>query len=172
MKVLVIIDMLNDFIHPDGLLYFEEGKKIIPAIKDKLEEARKDGTLVIYLKDTHLDDDSEFRLFPRHCIAGSWGAQIISDLSPIKPLKKFAIIPKRKFSGFFGTILDTYIAHSDKVGIVGVCTSICVMDTVQGFSYRDFGDITVYRDMTADITLAEHDYALKRMEKLYGAKIK
>lgn len=170
MKALIVIDMLNDFVHPDGALYLEAGNKIIPAINDKLRKTSSD-TLIIYLKDMHADNDAEFKLFPRHCVVGSWGSQIIHSLNPVGS-RKYAVIPKRRFSGFFDTNLDRYMTPSDKIGVVGVCTSICVMDTVQGFSYRDFGDITVYRDMTADITLAEHDYALKRMEKLYGAKIK
>jgi nicotinamidase-related amidase len=124
-KVLMIIDMVNDFIHPDGLLYFEDGKRIVPAIKDKLEKARNDDTLVIYLTDVHYEHefDGYHCPFPKHCINRTWGANIIDELKPHDG-ERFTIVRKNKFSGFFQTNLDSYIMPPDEVEVVGGCRCI------------------------------------------------
>jgi nicotinamidase/pyrazinamidase len=53
---------------------------------------------------------------------------------------------------------------------VGVCTNICVMDTVGGLANRDY-NITVPRAGVADFDTEFHEFALKRMGKIYGARI-
>jgi nicotinamidase-related amidase len=170
MKTLLIVDMVNDFVHPDGSAYLKSGKKIIPLIERKLSEARKAGHLIIFLRDSHRDDPSEFKIFPKHCITGSWGSEIIEELTPIDGE---IVVLKNKFSGFFGTNLGhiLYQFSVSEADVVGVCTSICVMDTVQGLSYRNI-KISVYKDMVADATRKDHRQALKRMRLLYGADIR
>jgi len=53
---------------------------------------------------------------------------------------------------------------------VGVCTSICVMDTVGGLANRDY-NITVPVKGVADFDPEMHQFSLKRMEKIYGADV-
>jgi nicotinamidase/pyrazinamidase len=170
MKALIVVDMVNDFVHSDGALFVAAGQKIIPAIKEKLKETRKNGGTIIYLRDTHAEDDAEFKLFPKHCVIGTWGNEVINDLEPDRD---DIIVYKRRFSGFFGTSLDKLLLEylkADEVDVVGVCTSICVMDTVQGLGYMDI-KTNVYANMTADLTPKDHAYALNRMKVLYGANI-
>ena len=82
-KVLLVIDMLNDFMDPQGTLYCgDEARKIIPFIKRKIDEYEKKGEPVIYICDSHDEDDKEFTKFPPHAIKGTWGAEIISELKP------------------------------------------------------------------------------------------
>jgi len=54
--------------------------------------------------------------------------------------------------------------------VVGVCTSICVMDTVGGLVDRDYAPIVPVRGV-ADFDPEAHEFALKRMKKIYGARI-
>jgi nicotinamidase/pyrazinamidase len=56
------------------------------------------------------------------------------------------------------------------VEVVGVCTSICVMDTVGGLANRDYR-IRVPRAGVADFDDEAHQQALQRMERLYGATV-
>src|SRR3990172_13251696 len=78
---LLVADMLNDFIDPQGSLYVgEQGRKIIPFIAQKLKEARAAGDLVIFVCDTHAPDGPEFKYFAPHAVRGAWGAQIIPEL--------------------------------------------------------------------------------------------
>jgi nicotinamidase-related amidase len=170
MKALFVIDMLKDFLNSDGALYCgESARKIIPFIKEKIEEFHKNEDLVVFICDSHDPDDLEFKTFPKHCVAGTAGAEIIDEL-PVD--EKDMIIKKKRYSSFYGTDLDR-VLKDHKIGevqVVGVCTSICVMDTVGDLRNRDRTAI-VYKNGVADFDLQAHDFALRRMEKVYGAKI-
>jgi len=105
-KALLVIDMLNDFIDEDGALSVgPQGKAIINIIKEKISEFRKNEYPIIFICDNHEKNDKEFEMFAPHCIAGTAGAKIISDLD-VKDVDK--VISKRRYSAFFGTDLDLY----------------------------------------------------------------
>ena len=170
-KALIIVDMLNDFIDPQGKLYCgETGPATVPVIRKQLDLARQQGDLVVYLQDSHPADDLEFEKFPPHCIAGSWGSRIVSDLTP---LDGEIVIPKQRYSGFFGTDLSMILSDSGvrAATVAGVCTSICVMDTVGGLANRDY-DVVVPVRGVADFDTEFHAFALDRMKKLYGADVR
>ena len=100
---------------------------------------------------------------------GTWGSEVLPALAP---QQEDAVVQKKRYSGFF----ETELAHVLKeyniqhVELVGVCTSICIMDTVGGLANRDY-HITVPRDGVADFDPEFHEFALKRMDKIYGAKV-
>jgi len=169
-KAIIIIDMLNDFIDKKGALYCGEGaRKIIPFIKNRLEFYRKINGLIIYITDSHDKNDMEFDRFLPHCITGTWGSRIIPE---IKPLAHEKIIKKNRYSGFFKTDLEKTLTLSGarEVEVVGVCTSICVMDTVAGLANRDY-TIFVPAKGVADFNAQLHDFSLERMKQVYGANI-
>jgi len=169
-KALIILDMLNDFVDEKGALYCgETAREIVPFVREKLETARLQGDAVVYLQDAHDEDDKEFEKFPKHCVAGSWGSTIIDEL---KPLPGETVIPKKRYSGFYGTDLEGVLkkAGVEDIAVVGVCTSICVMDTVGGLANRDY-KISVPVKGVADFDPESHQFALKRMKQLYGAEV-
>lgn len=84
-KALVIVDMLNDFIHPDGTLYFERGEGVIDTVVRLRQAFKQAGLPVIYDNDAHPPDSEEFKAWTPHCIAGSEGAQVIEELTPAPP---------------------------------------------------------------------------------------
>ena len=170
-KGLIIIDMLNDFIHEEGALYCgPSAPAIVPFIQDRLALYRNNSLPVIYLQDAHDPDDKEFEKFAPHCVAGTWGSAIIAELAP---QSGEAVVPKKRFSGFYGTSLDTIIsaAEAQTWEVTGVCTSICVMDTVGGLANRDYA-VEVPQKGVADFDPKAHEFALKRMETIYGAHIR
>ncbi len=169
-KALIIVDMLNDFIDEAGALYCGPAASgIVPFITKRLLDHRKEGSLIIYLQDSHDENDLEFEKFPKHCVTGTWGSKIIKPLAPVKDER---IVTKKRYSGFYGTDLDAILSANtpDDVEIVGVCTSICVMDTVGGLANRDY-KITVPEKGVADFDMEFHHFAIKRMKQLYGARV-
>jgi nicotinamidase/pyrazinamidase len=170
MRTLLVIDMVNDFIRPDGALYCgDAAAAMVPFVKAKIEEFHRTGEPVVFLCDAHAPDDLEFRMFPRHSVKGTPGARIIDDL-PVDP--RDAQVEKTRYSAFYDSDLDRVLNryHPDEVHVVGVCTSICVMDTVGDLRNRDY-PVVVYRQGVADFDPEAHAFALKRMEKIYGARI-
>ncbi len=173
MKALLVIDMLNDFIAEKGVLYCgESARKIIPRIKKLIQEFLSSKNPVIYLCDSHDPDDEEFKLFPAHCVKGSWGAEVVEELKPEKDNPFVYVIEKTRFSGFYKTELEELLKKLgvDELWLTGVCTSICVMDTAKDAYERGF-KLIVVKDGVADFDPEAHEFALKRMEKIYGAKI-
>ncbi len=168
---LIVVDMLNDFIDEKGALYCGQGARdIVPFIRGRLEDHRRAGSLVVYLHDAHAKDDREFEKFPPHCVAGTWGSRIVDELAPQAGEH---VLAKTRYSGFFGTDLEKILAACgpDDVEVVGVCTSICVMDTVGGLANRDYRT-TVPAAGVADFDAEAHRFALERMQRLYGAAIR
>ncbi len=170
MRALFVIDMLNDFLNTDGALYCgDSSRKIIPFVKQKIEEFHKNRDLVIFVCDSHDPDDLEFNVFPKHCVAGTEGAEIIDEL-PVEGSD--VIIKKKRYSAFYGTNLDEVLKKFkiNEAQVVGVCTSICVMDTVGDLRNRDIS-VIVYKMGVADFDPKAHEFALQRMEKTYATKI-
>lgn len=169
-SVLIVVDMLNDFIDEKGALYCgQTARDIVPFVKKRIEFHRKAKNPVIYLQDAHAEDDLEFKKFPPHCIAGTWGSRIVEQLAPQSGEH---VLSKTRYSGFYGTNLEALLSDYEpgEVEVVGVCTSICVMDTVGGLANRDY-IIRVPKDGVADFDPEAHGFALSRMQRLYGAII-
>lgn len=170
MKALLVIDMLNDFILADGkLTNGENGQKIVGFCRETIEKHRANGDEIIYICDKHEEDDKEFLMFPKHCVVGSGGSEIIEEL---KPLEGDKIIPKRRYSGFFATELDLYLREKgiSEISIVGVCTNICVLYTTA--DARNFGyEVNVYERGVASFNMEAHEFALKEIGSTLGARL-
>lgn len=170
-EALIVIDMLNDFIKPEGALSVGEiGGKIVPFIKSEIEKMRQENKPVIFICDNHKENDPEFAMFPPHCVENTLGAKIIDEL---QPTKKDFIIPKRRYSGFFGTDLDLVLRENDinTVNLVGVCTNICVLYTAADARMRHY-DVNVLKNGVASFDSVAHQFALQQMETVLGANIK
>jgi nicotinamidase/pyrazinamidase len=169
-KALLVIDMLNDFMNPEGALYCgNESRRIIPVIRSLVDAFISQSHLVVYLRDSHAPEDREFELFAPHAVLGSWGSQVIPELTP--PQGSF-VVNKTRFSAFYGNRLDQIIgsANPREVWVAGVVTSICVMDTAGDLRNRDYS-VVIPVDGVADFDPEFHDFALKRMERVYGARL-
>jgi nicotinamidase-related amidase len=170
MKALLVIDMINDFLNPRGALYCGEGaRKIIPRVRDLVDAFVAKNHLIVYLKDAHDLHDKEFELFHPHAIQGTWGGEVIPELAPPPGAR---VVDKKRFTAFYGTDLGKILAeaHPEEVWVSGVVTSICVMDTVGDLRNRDY-TVVVPVAAVADFDPQFHDFALKRMQRVYGARL-
>jgi len=169
-KALIVADMLRDFLEPQGTLYLgDQARGIIPFVARKIEETRSAGGLVVYVCDAHAPDDKEFKLFAPHALKGTPGAEIIPEL---RVLPGDYRVEKTSYSCFLNTGMDAILKREQVEGveIVGVCTSICVMETVKELFERDLPRL-VYREGVADFDPEAHAFALKHMERVLGAEV-
>src|SRR5436305_6370341 len=67
------IDSQLDFLYPAGALYVPKAERIVPAIALLNRYAAQHGIPVVSTTDAHTEDDPEFRVWPHHCVAGTWG---------------------------------------------------------------------------------------------------
>lgn len=167
---LVVIDMLRDFVDEGGSLYCgPAASALVVPLASQVAEARQDGVPVIYVCDRHRPDDPEFAMFPPHCVEGTPGAEVVSDLAP-RPGDR--VIPKRRFSGFFGTDLDLTLRELgvSRLRLVGVCTNICVLYTAADARMRGY-DVEVPAGGVASFDEEAHRWALGQMEKVLGVRV-
>ena len=164
-NVVIVVDMLRGFLEEGHPLFCGEvARSIIPCVQSLLRRETKQGSHIIYLADTHEPDDKEFEMFPPHCIRGTVECEVIPELAEFQG----EVIPKRRYSGFYDTVLDQRLRElqPDKIIVVGVCTDICVMHTVADARNRDY-IVEVPRDCVASFDPEAHEFALKHICLLY-----
>ncbi|RQD74674.1 MAG: cysteine hydrolase [Candidatus Syntrophonatronum acetioxidans] len=166
----LVIDMLKDFILPEGRLYIgEKGAEIIDPIKKHMQEARERRNHVIFICDRHFSQDGEFQLFPPHCLEGTQGAEVIEEL---KPARGDIVIPKRRFSSFFGTDLDLTLRELEveELYLAGVVTNICILYTAADARMLNY-KVNVYQEAVASFNPKAHNFALQEMKSTLGVNI-
>ena len=162
MKILVVVDMQNDFI--DGSLGTAEAVSIVPRVIDKIKEYEKDDSLIIYTKDTHFDnylETSEGRNLPvKHCIKGTVGHDIPSDI-----LRSHNLIFEKLT---FGSVeLAAYLedVEFDSVELIGLCTDICVISNALLIkAHFPEKEVLVDSSCCAGVTPDTHTAALTTMK--------
>lgn len=172
MKVLVVVDMQNDFI--TGSLGTPEAQAIVPNVKKKIDEAVKNGDLIVFTRDTHFKNYLETRegkkLPVEHCIYQSKGWQIRKGLIPNK-YNFMMFIDKYTFGDHklprkIGDALEYFVGDIDEIELVGLCTDICVVSNalLMKSYYPESCEISVDATCCAGVTPETHEAALKTME--------
>ncbi|MEM2143100.1 MAG: isochorismatase family cysteine hydrolase [Candidatus Thorarchaeota archaeon] len=166
---LIVVDMLNDFVRPSGRLPVNGAESLLPVQRRLLEVARELGYPIVYLADNHLPDDPEFTKWPPHAIVGTEGSQVVSEIAPQQSDR---VIPKRRYSGFFGTDLDLTLRENgvSRIMLMGVLTDICVMYTSADASALGY-EVIVVSDATMSTDDENHRFALQHMKYVHGASV-
>jgi nicotinamidase-related amidase len=184
---LVVVDMQNDYLDPAGTT--AQAGHDISFIRSAigphiglLEAARQAGVRVVYLKNTVAPDlstydggwlwsntrergetDDRRRTALRRTVDGSWGHQIVPELTP-EPGEY--IVKKNRPTGFMHTNLDQVLrsAHVTSVVITGVVTGGCVMATARDAQYLNYY-VTIVQDCVGAPLKEFHDEALAIMAR-------
>ena len=172
MKVLVVVDMQNDFI--DGALGTPEAQAIVPSVKKKIEEAISNNDVIVYTRDTHYQNylrTKEGEKLPvKHCIFETVGWQIPLELLPPFTYKRAEVYDKPTFglTGLARNIesLLKYTPECTEIELVGLCTDICVVSNALLLKahFYDKYEISVDATCCAGVTPETHEAALKTME--------
>ena len=162
---LLIVDMQNDFVKEGGKLRVPDAEKTIEPIKNLLERSRKANLKVFYTQDWHKAGDPEFEIWGEHVVEGTWGAEIIDEL---KPLKEEFVIRKTRYDGFYGTPLDEFLRlfGTKNLIITGTVANICVLHTAGSAALR-FYKVIVPIDCISAITEFDLHLSLRQIDFLY-----
>lgn len=137
MKVLIVVDMQNDFI--TGSLGTKEAQAIVPIVVKKLGAYyNDDNCAVIFTKDTHHSDylsTEEGKHLPiEHCINGTKGwllepTVIESIENSQETLRNSYLICKRTFGAIelSDYLNNIYNQNYESIELIGLCTDICVI---------------------------------------------
>lgn len=179
---LVVVDVQNDFADPEGSLYVAGGDEVVPVVNGEIEKARRSGATVVFTQDWHPASTPHFAkdggLWPSHCVAGTWGAELSPDLHAAGPVVRKGVGSEDGYSGFSecdlttgdkqGTALETILrdAGAGRVAVTGLATDYCVRATVLDALGRGF-DVTVLRAGIRAVNLKpeDGDAAVAEMEE-------
>lgn len=162
-KLLIVVDMQNDFIN--GTLGTAEAAFIVPAVAEKIRSYRESGDNVLFTRDTHHEnylETQEGRILPvLHCIENTSGWNIAAELNTSDGL----IFDKKSF----GSIeLAEYVAENimpDEIELVGVCTDVCVISNAMILKAKmPEVNISVDAACCAGVTPQSHINALHAMQ--------
>ncbi|MFQ4145243.1 isochorismatase family cysteine hydrolase [Chlorogloeopsis sp. ULAP02] len=171
---ILVIDMQNDFCHPDGWLA-HIGVDVTPArqpikpLQNLLPELRVAGVPVIWLNWGNRPDLLNISAGLRHVynptgegvglgdplpsngakvlMAGSWAAAVVDEL---KQLPEDIRVDKYRMSGFWDTPLDSILRNMGRTTLffAGVNADQCVMATLQDANFLGY-DCILVQDCTA-----------------------
>ena len=143
---LLVVDIQNDFAHPDGSLYVAGADAVIQYVNRAIEAAASAGALIVYTQDWHPAHTPHFErdggIWPVHCVADSWGAQFHEVLrSDAGPVVRKGVDGQDGYSGFTtrdplsgaqeSTELEEILLEAgvERCVIVGLATDYCVRET-------------------------------------------
>ena len=146
--VFVDIDSQLDFLYPAGALYVPGAERIVPAIARLNRFAAAGHMPLVSTTDAHTEDDPEFRAWPHHCVAGTWGQRkpestllakrmVVPnrecDLGDIRGAQQ-VIVEKQTVDVFLSANLGRVlqVLGGDRYVVYGVVTEICVYYAVRG----------------------------------------
>ena len=163
-KILIVVDMQNDFIH--GVLGSAEAQAIVPNVVNKIR-SMGDEDVILLTRDTHYADymnSLEGKYLPvEHCIKGTDGWQVIPELGE---LEANGVINKYTF-GYreWPDVFEDEDMNDVEFELCGVCTDICVVSNALALRmfYPDV-KITVDASCCAGVTPEKHKAALEVMK--------
>ena len=163
MKLLIVIDMQNDFI--DGALGTKEAVAIVPAVAAKIADARAAGDMVVFTRDTHqqnyLETQEGKNLPVVHCVKGSQGWQISDKLA----VGESRIFDKPSFGSLTLADFAATLDGLTEIQLVGLCTGICVISNAFILTAKlPEVPITVDSSCCACVTPESHATALAAMK--------
>lgn len=137
-KVLVVIDMQNDFI--TGSLGSPAAQGIVPIVCEKIDKARKDpNTLIVATQDTHskryLETLEGIKLPVEHCIEETEGWELNSKVADHLNTDYFRLLKDTFGATNIGEVIRyhtdlNYWQEVSEIEMCGLCTDICVISNV------------------------------------------
>jgi ureidoacrylate peracid hydrolase len=176
---LIVVDVQNDFVSPEG----SAGKRgddvgaalaMIPNLTRLIDQARKVGLTIVYIRTTHSDwTDTPSWIYRTSqksglstCREGTWGAEFYDGIAPL-PSERIVI--KHRYSAFINTDLNTVLKARgiQSILVCGVATNVCVETTARdGYMYDYY--VTMIDDCSAAYDAKLHMGTLENMRRHFG----
>jgi nicotinamidase/pyrazinamidase len=156
------VDSQLDFLYPAGALYVPGAEHIVPAIAGLNRYASAHGIPVLSTVDAHTENDPEFKVWPKHCVAGTTGQH--KAAATILTSGQQIIVDKQTVDVFQAPDFLPTIErlHPDRFVVYGVVTEICVLLAVRGLLQLG-KPVAVVTDAIKSLTDEASHMALKEM---------
>lgn len=180
--VVLVVDVQNDFCHPEGA-FAKRGhdlsrvREMIPRLVRFIGEAKRASVPVVYLRIARREAGewpSMERLrrarsgedYARVAWEGTWGAEFYGG---IRPAPEDTVITKQRYSGFQKTDLNAVLGRlgARTLLMTGVMTNVCVETTAREGFMLDY-DIVMVSDCCATTSRELHEGALENVREYFG----
>lgn len=173
-SALVVVDMQNDFCHPDGYygqmgVHLDDIEHAVGSMATLVESARAANVPIVWIQQTSLqealaDSPSWLRrrthgtMAPEWTLDGQWGHAIVK---PLEPRPGEPVVLKHRSSAFVGTPLDLILRSQSVETIVigGVVTQGCVESTARDATFHDYYVVMV-KDCVATVSRELHEASM------------
>ena len=168
MKILVVVDMQNDFIYGD--LGTSEARSIVPKVVEKITKYSADSDIkILFTRDSHdatdyLSTQEGINLPVLHCVMGTEGWEIIPELKDFceNTVEKATFGCRNLASTISRLAREANDNHIDEVEFIGVCTDICVISNALLLkAFEPELVISCDSSCCAGVTPAKHEAALE-----------
>jgi nicotinamidase-related amidase len=162
--ILIVIDMLNDFLDSWDAARKEE---LVGAVNSLVSIIRVAGHSVLWVRQEFEPDLRD--AFPEMkakgihiTIKGTTGCQILSQLAFVPP---DPVIVKKRYSAFFATNLDEVLdrLQPDSIILAGINTHACIRTTAIDAYQRDWR-VILASDCIDSYDREHHDVSLRYMK--------
>lgn len=169
MKLLIVVDMQNDFI--DGALGSWDALAIVPKVQDKVAAYAEAGIPILYTRDTHFAETymntQEGKKLPvPHCIYGTDGHVVRDEVwVPGQYLADKETFGLADIDDVVRAIEEDKGVVFNEIELVGLCTDICVISNAMLLK-AFFPDKAIVIDSSccAGVTPESHQTALRAMQ--------
>ena len=178
-SAIVVVDMLYDFI--DGSLACQNADSAVQECRRFILKSKEHSwgePPVLFIRDCHPADHCSFKenggTWPVHCVNGTHGAEIHSDLQEFTQEEltflKGTDPSKEQYSGAEGkneagqSLLDVLgIMDVEEAYVCGIATEYCVRNTAEDLLKAGV-KVNLVKNTLAYVEQAGHDGALKTMQ--------
>ncbi len=150
---LVVIDVQNDFVLPQGVCG-QVGDDVSPVapmlerLKALIESARKSGVLIVFVRATYdevvlspaLAEQYRRRGYPDSiCLSGTNGAEFYNGFEPQNASNEI-VVTKHRYSPFSSSSIDLVLRVNGirTLVLTGVATEVCVESTARDAFFKDY----------------------------------
>jgi nicotinamidase-related amidase len=162
---LIVIDVLDDFEHPDGDLLLASFRERHAAMRLVLDDARSQGLPVIYANDNRGVWDGDVQRARRAAEEGPGGDLVM----PLAPKTDETFVVKPRYSAFDLTPLELILADLDveRLVMIGASLERCVAQTAIDARERGW-KVTVIPIACAFVDGGLADVAVRYLEEIVG----
>ena len=186
---LIVVDMQNAYLHPDGSFarLFSKSSPGVPidlallrrsiaGCARLIDSARSAGVPIVYLTYVYradykdggvlIDEINPALRSVGYVADGTWDAEIVDEL---KPRPGDFIVKKPRYSGFYATQLESVLRslRVENLVMCGVTTHFCVECTARDAHMRDYR-VFIAADTTDEVNEAWKEMALASFGAGFG----
>lgn len=179
----LVIDMQNSFLHPDGGTYAVRGAPMINIpetvanVAALVDAAHQEGVPLVFTRQSHrpryVDGGlmaAKFDIAATEALLqGTWDVEITED---IEVRDSDHIVDKPRMDAFYNTSMEVLLRglRAQRLAIVGVVSNACVETTARSAAMRDF-DVTVFADCCTTHTDEDQAAAMNSLQRFGFAEV-